>query len=284
MLNINDWKISDFEEAFRNADEVESSIGFFDESRKRYDLTWAGIASVLIKEAASRCGRYASDLLYDCRSVQNAIENNEVKDGLRLFGFRECGVDETDIVIAKLAAPSVYGKNPYKSVWGLGFETSDGGKRLRMSLRKICDADETSGPEVRRMTVDLRPWSSGYPCLAAIEAEGTVKESAPDDEGELSEMLDFMRGQGICDDAEFEFIYETDSEFPAEMKCVMTAREIRMMRYKPQYGFTPNPPTETTLDERKAYVAEIFSNAEKGVAETFAVIIETIVEILNKKA
>ena len=266
-----------FEALFEKAEEKESAFGFFDERLGRYDLTWSGIISILIKEAGKKCERFASDLFIDCSSVQEALEKNEIKDSLRLFGFRDSGVDGTSEILAKLSEPSMYGTNVYKTVWGLGFKTSAEDKSLTMSLRKLYDADG----RVTKVFADLKYWNDGCPCPITVYGGSSPDCYYADCPESLDSLISLFENAGVDPGAEFAFEYMTDSEFPAEARIMLNAARIRQMRYFPEIGFTPAPPTETSDSDREGFFAEIFSNAEKGVAETFGKILEKAVEVLN---
>ena len=68
---------------------------------KRMEVNLFSEFTELIKQAA-RCNRYASDLIYDINSVNDAMETWTGEKTLFAFGFRRDGVDGNSFVLSRV--------------------------------------------------------------------------------------------------------------------------------------------------------------------------------------
>lgn len=67
-----------------------------DSFEEKYDINYSGILTKLIKEAA-KCEYLSSDLFYTWHRIVNDLHQKDYKGGMILFGFRERGIDSTDM-------------------------------------------------------------------------------------------------------------------------------------------------------------------------------------------
>ena len=124
---------------FYDAESVASAEGEFNASERKYDINWSEIMSALIKEAGAKCDRYASDVYIELKSIDEELSSGAINCPIRIFGFRDSGVDGNAYVTARLESPEVYGTDCYKSIWMLKTSFSDETFKelITMDLRRL---------------------------------------------------------------------------------------------------------------------------------------------------
>lgn len=106
------------------------------------DLNTSSILTRLIQEAGRWCKSYASDLLIDWISVDEAIRNNGLESGSHLFGFRENGVDGERFILSRYNGNSPAPSLEYRAIWRLDItvdnDTEDGRQDIEMALYEVA--------------------------------------------------------------------------------------------------------------------------------------------------
>ncbi len=120
-----------------------------------WGINASSILSRLIQEAGRYCNHYASDLFIIWNAIQNRINKKTLETKRYLFGFRENGVDENQLILTRYNKDGDYIANhfitslKYRSIWILDVEVQNDGKdgHLEMKLFEACKIPSTSeGP------------------------------------------------------------------------------------------------------------------------------------------
>lgn len=80
-------------------------------------LNYSSILTKLIQEAGRWCKSYASDLFIDWYTIYKQIEEQQLKNGSYLFGFREYGVDHDNFIFHRYEQHNA--SHEYRAIWRL---------------------------------------------------------------------------------------------------------------------------------------------------------------------
>lgn len=116
---------------------IKQDSGDFNEYRGKYEINYSSVLTRLIQEAG-KCEYYASDLFFDWNYMIDILENiDQPKDFslIRVFGFRESGVDHKAFVDSRLDCPACYGRKEeiYHGIYVLTLECRESGE-VKMNL------------------------------------------------------------------------------------------------------------------------------------------------------
>lgn len=132
------YTVEDFKPNFESREPIEAT-GNWSESNKIFDINYSSILTRLIQEAGRWCERYASDLFIDWKHIEKSLSDPEYKGEVRLFGFRESGVDHTAWVLNKYNN-LIYDRNEYRAIWKLTVKVEPHdyyGKKISMELVRV---------------------------------------------------------------------------------------------------------------------------------------------------
>lgn len=91
------------------------------ESTHIENLNYSSILTELIHAAGRYCERYASDLFIDWEAVIENMHDPDSAGFVRLFGFREDGVDNNDYILNHYNRDSTYARHYYRALYRLDF-------------------------------------------------------------------------------------------------------------------------------------------------------------------
>ena len=103
-----------------------------------WGVNTSGILSRLIQEAGRYCKFHASDLFIIWSLIHNRLKNETLQTERYLFGFRENGVDEKQLLLTRYNKEGDYIANhfiaslEYRSIWVLDVVTYDGYVEMKL--------------------------------------------------------------------------------------------------------------------------------------------------------
>lgn len=103
------------------------------------DINTSSVLTKLIQEAGRWCKSYASDLFVIWNDLASKIEDGSLQSGIRLFGFRESGVDGSAFILSRYQS-AVIAKYEYRSIW-------------RLDIRFIKDAASSGNVQIIEMNL-----------------------------------------------------------------------------------------------------------------------------------
>jgi len=127
MLNIDNFK------AYYCDNHNETTVTGQILDNGKTNINWSDIKDKLIRLTAKLTERYASDILYDIKGIEDDLTSGNIQNKTYLIGFRENGVDGEDWICE--CSPEEL-PSRYRTIWQVLTEVDDK-DNIKMVLQRV---------------------------------------------------------------------------------------------------------------------------------------------------
>ena len=114
------------------------------------DVNYSNILTKLIQEAGRYCENYASDLFISWSSIDQELRDGTIESGIKMFGFREMGVDHLGFIYSRASNDYRNFDKEYRSIWKLDIYVNydenywwhKGKKYVHMTLYRVTSMSD----------------------------------------------------------------------------------------------------------------------------------------------